>query len=234
MVRPVADAYVRARGEEALNDNRRMPARVSSFVTWTVVALCASFWTLRLMASPPVAPAYTVPVAPSLPERADLSRLFGAPGVATTATAQPAASSRFRLLGIAAPKSGAAADGGVALIAVDGKPARPFRVGAPVDGDLVLVAVDHRKASLGPASGPGTVVLEMPPLPTAATGSLPAAPSMTGAAATPSPPANPTAPAAAQAAPSGPSPPAQEPPRLGRIPRTDAMTGSPTQPDGSR
>ena len=54
--------------------------------------------------------------------------------------------------------------GGAALISLDGKPARPFRVGAQVDSGLVLQSLGPRQASLGASvDGPTTVRLEMPP-----------------------------------------------------------------------
>ena len=62
---------------------------------------------------------------------------------------------------------------GVALIAVDGKPAKAFAVGARLDNDLVLQAVSLRTASIGPAQGAASVKLEIPPLPAPATGTLP-------------------------------------------------------------
>ena len=52
---------------------------------------------------------------------------------------------------------------GAALIAVDGKPAKPFRVGAAVDEGLVLQALGPRQAQLGrDADGPATLTLDMP------------------------------------------------------------------------
>ena len=48
-------------------------------------------------------------------------------------------------------------------IAVDGKPAKPFRVGAAVDEGLVLQALGPRQAQLGASmGGPATVTLDMP------------------------------------------------------------------------
>ncbi len=184
---------------------------------WAVVALSAAYWALRLLASPLAVPPHAAPAAASLAARADLTRLLGA--IATAAATQaPAASSRFRLVGVAAPKSGAVEDGGVALIAVDGKPARPYRVGSVVDGDLILAAVERRSASLGPRDGDATLVLELPVLPAAATGSLPPAPSLSGQPAAVLPPRTAAAP------PSGAAPPA---PQLGRVPRTDLEAAPP-------
>ena len=52
---------------------------------------------------------------------------------------------------------------GAARKAVDGKPAKPFRVGAAVEEGLVLQALGPRQAQLGPdAAGPATLTLDMP------------------------------------------------------------------------
>lgn len=171
-----------------LNHNRRMPARLSAFVIWALVAASAAFWGLRLVVRAPSAPLHTVAVSESAPMRADLTRLFGAPPVAATATVPqaPALASRFQLTGVMAPK--APGDLGIALIAVDGKMPRAYRVGSAVDGELVLQAVSMRTAAIGPARGATAVLLEVPPLPVAATGTLPPPTSITPPAAGPVPP----------------------------------------------
>src|SRR5438067_6819816 len=141
-----------------------MPARLSAFVIWALVAACAVFWGLRLVVRAPGAPAHTVAVGDAAPVRADLTRLFGAPVAAAAPSVQaPAASSRFQLAGVMAPR--VAGGQGVALIGVDGKTPRAYRVGSVVDGDLVLQSVSLRSAAIGPASGAPAVVLEVPPLP---------------------------------------------------------------------
>ena len=152
---------------------------------WAVVALSATFWAMRLLVRSPAAPPHAAPAPQSMAARGDLSRLFGTSTAGAPVAAAPAVMSRFRLIGVAAPKAGSPASSGVALIAVDGKPPRPFRVGAAVDGDLTLRAVDMRTASLGPRDGADTVILEIPLRPVAATGSLPPAPTF-GAAPPPS------------------------------------------------
>lgn len=69
------------------------------------------------------------------------------------------ADGRLVLQGVLA---GQAQGSGAALIAVDGQPPKPFRVGAAV-GDLVLLALGPREARLGPrADGPVSVTLEVP------------------------------------------------------------------------
>lgn len=163
-----------------MNDNRRMPARLSAFVIWALIAATAVFWGLRLFVQPATAPLHSVAMADALAGRSDLSRLLGqAPVAATVAVAAPEAASRFRLLGIMAPRhpssAGAPLSSGLALIAVDGKPARAFVVGSRLEGDLVLQSVSLRQVSIGPAKGAHTMVLEIPPFAAPATGTSPVA-----------------------------------------------------------
>lgn len=169
-----------------------MLARLSAFVIWAVVAATAVFWGLRLLVRAPAAPAYAVAVGDAAAVRGDLTRLLGtAPVAPPTAQAAPEAASRFRLLGIVAPKQAAAGGAisahGVALIAVDGKMPKAYTIGAPLDGNLVLQSVSLRTASIGSGQGAPTITLELPRAATAATGSLPAAP-IGGSPANPMPP----------------------------------------------
>jgi general secretion pathway protein C len=154
-----------------------MFARLSAFVIWSLAAATAVFWALRFAASPPPMPAYAVAVGKTVVVRGDLTRLFGAPArIAVVAGASPEAPSRFKLLGVMAPRSPAAqaeAGRGVALIAVDGKPAKAFAVGARLDSDLVLQAVGLRTAAIGPAQGARSVLLELPVLAPPNAGVLP-------------------------------------------------------------
>lgn len=174
-----------------------MLARLSAFVIWALVAATAVFWGLRLWTRSAEAPQYTVPVGDVAVARGDLSRLLGATPVAVAAVAAtPEAASRFRLIGIMAPKASAASaqpGQGVALIAVDGKPPKAFVVGSTLDTNMVLQSVSLRTAAIGPAQGIAAVTLELPPLAAAATGTLPApgggAPRNPATAAAPVPPA---------------------------------------------
>jgi general secretion pathway protein C len=140
-----------------------MKVRVLAFAIWAAVAASAVYWLLQLSASSPVAPPYTVPVATATPPRGTLDPVFGAPKAATPTAApvEPALASRFKLLGVAAPREGGDTTG-LALIAVDGKPARGFKVGAAIDGDLVLQSVHPRGAALGTKGAAPAVSLELP------------------------------------------------------------------------
>jgi general secretion pathway protein C len=155
-----------------------MLSRLSAFVVWSLVAATVVFWGLRLLVQPRTAPAYAVAVGEGSAPRGDLSRLLGAAPTTTAAVNLPSApemSSRFKLIGVMAPKVAPPVGDpspGLALIAVDGKPPRAFPVGAALDGELVLQAVSLRSASIGPAQGATAVKLELPPLPPPATGTL--------------------------------------------------------------
>jgi general secretion pathway protein C len=163
-----------------MNDNRAMPARLSAFVIWALVAAGLVFWAYRLFAQPMTLPANVQTVAESAGAISDLSRMLGAAPVPTSVAIAPVAeSSRFRLLGVLAPVPAKGVAGqssaGVALIAVDGKPARAYKVGASLDRSTVLQSISRRSASLGPEQGATTVVLELAAPPVATTGTLPRA-----------------------------------------------------------
>jgi len=184
-----------------------MPARLSAFVIWALVAASATFWGLRLLVRAPAAPVHAVSVAVAPVARGDLTRLLGAlPVAATSAVTAPELSTRFRLTGVMAPKP--PGTHGVALIAVDGKQARAFNVGARVDGELVLQSVSLRSAAIGPVQGTPAVVLELPPLPPPATGTLTPTPGLAPPPATSVavPPARPPAPGSVARPPGQPSP----------------------------
>ncbi|WOB09277.1 hypothetical protein [Piscinibacter gummiphilus] len=152
-----------------------MMARLSAFVIWALVAAALVFWGMRLVVRADPVPLNAAVVGESTSARGDLSRLFGAEPVAQVAAA-PAASTRFRLLGVMAAKP--APEGmtpGVALISIDGKPARAFSAGARIEDQLVLQNVSLRTASIGVDKGPTSFVLELPALPPPATGTLPRA-----------------------------------------------------------
>lgn len=185
-----------------------MSARIAAFVVWAAVAACAVFWGLRVLVTPRPVPPQAQPVGAALVARGDVARLFASPAVQLAANlpTQPALASRFKLLGVMAPQDGERGRGqGVALIAVDDKPPRAYRVGARVDQTLVLQSVARRSAFIGPAQGAPAVQLDLPlPVPPA-TGSLPPATALL------TPDLPPTAPPIAPVTPYVPAPPALPP-----------------------
>ena len=138
----------------------RWHAPLATAGLWALAAGAAVFWALRL-ASPTdaVAAAAAMP-RPSFSADAEaVGRLLGVVSVQNTAPAAPEAASRFALVGVVADPSSQ----GAALIAIDGKPPRPFRVGSRVGDNYVLQSVGVRSATLGAsAQGPAAFTLQLP------------------------------------------------------------------------
>jgi general secretion pathway protein C len=137
----------------------RLGVRAATLGVWTLAAGSMVYWGLRLSAglpdtlAPPPATAGVTIDAPAV------GRVLGAVPVATPQAVSLA--SRFALQGVVAEASGR----GAALIAVDGKPARSYRVGSAVEDGLLLQSVAPRQATLAAAmDSPAALTLEMPPL----------------------------------------------------------------------
>ena len=135
--------------------------RASTFALWALAAGSAVYWGLQLGGSqrPLSLPAPAARQVAAVDPVA-LARLLGsAPAGMAAAAPMPTLASRFQLIGVAA---GAESGGGAAVISVDGKPARPYRVGASLEEGLVLKAVRGRQATLADATGQPLLVLELP------------------------------------------------------------------------
>jgi len=158
----------------------RWHAPVATTGLWALAAGAAVFWGLRL-ASPaePVAAAATMPRAAVSADADAVARLLGAVSASDAAPAAPEAASRFALSGVVADPF----NQGAALISIDGKPPRPFRVGSRVGDNYVLQSVGVRAATLGTsAQGPAAFTLQLPVRAPISVGSpglptMPAAPS---------------------------------------------------------
>jgi general secretion pathway protein C len=136
--------------------------RLVTFLMAALAAGSAAYWVLKWSATPASgvnAPAISrsAPTDPSV-----VARLLGGAQTAVAALADTAAS-RFKLMGVVTT----GASTGYALISVDGKPARPYRVGAAVNDSLVLHSLAPRSAALAPkADAPASFTLELPALTT--------------------------------------------------------------------
>jgi general secretion pathway protein C len=154
-----------------------MASRILALLIWAAVAASLAYWGLRWLAQPTAVPANATAVSLDNAARGDMRKLLTGPAVVADAR-QPDPSTasmlaeRIKLLGVVAPRH-EGDKGGLALLSIDGKPARAVRAGASVDGDMVLLTVSQRGAEIGPAAGPAAVKLDLPLLPAAATGSLP-------------------------------------------------------------
>lgn len=144
------------------NMQSRWAVAGTTFLLWALVAGSAVFWGLRMSARSGAAPqAPAVTRAPAAADPVAVARLLGAsPAAATAAPAAPALASRLMLVGVVA---GAASQKGVALISVDGRPAKPFRVGAAIEEGVVLQSVQGRRAVLAQSGdGQSVLTLELP------------------------------------------------------------------------
>ncbi len=142
----------------ALSTSSRVALPVVTLLVWGAVAFSAVTWGLRWSATG-AAPSNATAAAQTLPEvdATAAARSLGAAPV--QAAAAPTLASRFQLQGVMAGGPNA----GAALIAVDGKPAKPYRVGAVVADGMVLQSVEGRRISVGASmDGPQILVLELP------------------------------------------------------------------------
>ena len=138
--------------------------RGATFIVAALAAASATFWGLKLSA--PTTLVQTVAVAAPGLEASDAQawvRLLGGQqaDASPTPEAVDVSSGRFKLMGVVAGLS----RHGYALIATDGKAAKPYRVGASVEDGLVLKSVSPRSAELARTlEAPAGLTLELPKL----------------------------------------------------------------------
>lgn len=139
--------------------------RISTLTLAALAAASAAFWVLKWTATTPAQTSAALVSSPvSLADPQTVARLLGG-GQASVTPAPGAppdtAASRFKLTGVVADRL----TGGYAVIAIDGKPAQPYRVGARVDDALVLHSVAPRSAALATSlDAPVSLTLELPRL----------------------------------------------------------------------
>ena len=139
--------------------------RLAALCVAAVLGASLVYWMLRWQAShsqpPPQAPLPAVSLANIDPHA--LAQWLGATTSSPAAAAPPTrASNRFQLIGVVAGGSGQ----GTALIAIDGQPAKAFRVGHSVAEGWVLQSVGGRSAVLAAnAQASDSISLEMPAQP---------------------------------------------------------------------
>jgi general secretion pathway protein C len=145
-----------------MNTHRVWAPRVTTFSAAALAAASMTYWVLKwsVSAELQLAPVTMVDDAPV--DSQALVRLLGGASAVSVASASPSASSRFALLGVLA----GGGSRGTALISVDGKPAKPYKVGGVVADNLVLQSVAARRAVLAAgANAAPELMLEMKPLP---------------------------------------------------------------------
>lgn len=136
------------------------PSRLLTLLVWLAAGASAVAWGLKV--SGPVGASNAAAVAGGPAAQADataVARLLGARREAPVQQAAAPAPSRFQLAGVVAGRG----TGGAALISVDGKPAKPFRVGTAIEPGLVLQSVAARRAVLADSlDAPPSFTLELP------------------------------------------------------------------------
>jgi len=133
--------------------------RLTSLLVWAVVAYSAVVFALQLGGGVPVDAVVAGSEQKQVIPDVDTLSVSKALGVAPVQSASASLASRFVLVGV---MDGGPSQG-VALISVDGKPAKPFRLGQTVSEGFVVVGTGPKKAELGPQLGaPATLQLELP------------------------------------------------------------------------
>ena len=140
----------------------RLPVALATTVLWALAAGSAAWWALQWGGAQrpvDVPVAGTAPAAAPALDVAAVARPLGAQP-STAAPADPDLAGRLALRGVLTHGAG-----GAALIALDGQPARPLRVGAALDGlegGWTLRSVTPSTAVL--ATRGRELRLELPPL----------------------------------------------------------------------
>ena len=134
-------------------------SRLTSLLVWAVVAYSAVVFALQWGGGVPVDAVVAGSEQKQVLPEVDALAVSKALGVAPVQSASASLASRFVLVGVM--------DGGptqgVALISVDGKPAKPYRLGQTVSDGFVVVGTGPKKAELGPQMGSiPALVLELP------------------------------------------------------------------------
>lgn len=142
--------------------------RLATFLLWSLAAASAVFWVLQNW-NPSATTTSTdgsvikAQLASTAEPAPDLTPQVAAALGAKNATAlTPAAEmtalqARLQLQGVLAVGTAR----GAALISVDSKPAKPYRVGSAIESDLEVISVAPREASIGKA-GQAAFTLTLP------------------------------------------------------------------------
>ena len=142
---------------------RLWSSRIVTFVMAALAAASAVYWGLKgwAPATPSLVPVLAQVWAPPIGSQAVAQALGGGQALAAPSAPTAPAVSRYALVGVLAGR----AQGGAALISVDGQEALPIRIGEPVGEGLVLQSVTGRRAVLSSSvDAPAKLTLELPPL----------------------------------------------------------------------
>ena len=133
--------------------------RLFTLLIWLFVGLCAAYWAFKFATTKTIE-ATATPAAPTVVvDSKAIGRLLGATDNIAVKAINTPANTKFVLFGLASSAGGQ----GYALIALDGKPAKPYRVGSLVADDLVLKSISKTGVLLATSlKAPDGVTLELP------------------------------------------------------------------------
>jgi general secretion pathway protein C len=118
--------------------------RLFTLAIWLLVGLCAAYWVFKFVTTKPVTAAAAIAKPAIEIDSKAVAKLLGATDSIATKAAVAVSNVKLTLFGLATARNGQ----GVALIATEDKPAKPYRVGAKVTDDLVLKTISKGDAIL--------------------------------------------------------------------------------------
>ena len=132
--------------------------RTFTLLVWVAVGLCAAYWAFKFVTTKPVEATAAMAAPAVVVDTKAVAKLLGATDN-TAAKSVSAPSVKLALFGLATTVTGQ----GVALIATEDKPAKPYRVGAKVTDDLVLKSISKVDAVLATSiTAPESQKLSLP------------------------------------------------------------------------
>jgi general secretion pathway protein C len=133
--------------------------RLFTLLVWAGVGLCAAYWALKFSTTKPVEAAVAAATPVVVVDTKAIAKLLGATDSGASQATNTSSKTKLSLFGLATSPSGQ----GIALIATEDKPAKPYYVGSKVTDDLVLKSISKTDAVLAASvTAPDGQKLELP------------------------------------------------------------------------
>ncbi len=143
----------------SLQGSNTWTLRLFTFLVWAAVGLCAAYWAFKFVTTKPVEATAAIATPPVVVDTKAIAKLLGATDTIASQAINTPSKVKLSLFGLATSSTGH----GIALIAIEDKPAKPYRVGAKVTDDLVLKSISKVDAVLAASSSaPDGPKLELP------------------------------------------------------------------------
>ena len=133
--------------------------RTFTFLVWVAVGACAAYWAFKFVTTKPIEATAAIAAPAAVVDTKAVAKLLGATDNIAAKAINAPSTIKLALFGLATTASG----DGVALIATEDKPAKPYRVGAQVTDDLVLKSISKVDAILAASTtAPESQKLSLP------------------------------------------------------------------------